>query len=72
DRVDLARLFERNITLAGGLAPARAYLPELLRAAAAGELNPSAVVDLVLPLGEIVAGYTAMDERLATKVHLTF
>ncbi|MCW2603518.1 MAG: dehydrogenase, partial [Pseudonocardiales bacterium] len=42
DRVDLARLFERNITLAGGLAPARAYLPELLRAAAAGELNPSA------------------------------
>lgn len=72
ERVDLARLFERNISLAGGLAPARAYLPELLRAAAAGELDPSPVVDLVLPLGELVAGYTAMDERLATKVHLTF
>lgn len=72
ERVDLARLFERNITLAGGLSPARAYLPELLRAAAAGELDPSAVVDLVLPLGELVAGYTAMDERLATKVQLTF
>ncbi len=72
ERVDLARLFERNITLAGGLAPARAYLPELLRAAAAGELDPSPVVDLVLPLGELVAGYTAMDERLATKVRLEF
>lgn len=72
ERVDLGRLFERNITLAGGLAPARAYLPELLRAAAAGQLDPSPVVDLVLPLGELVAGYTAMDERIATKVHLTF
>jgi threonine dehydrogenase-like Zn-dependent dehydrogenase len=72
ERVDLARLFERNITLAGGLAPAREYLPELLRAAASGELDPTPVVDLVLPLGELVAGYTAMDERLAIKVHLSF
>jgi threonine dehydrogenase-like Zn-dependent dehydrogenase len=72
EHVDLARLFERNITLSGGAAPARAYLPELLRAASAGELDPSPIVDLVLPLGELVAGYTAMDERLATKVRLTF
>jgi threonine dehydrogenase-like Zn-dependent dehydrogenase len=72
ERVDLARLFERNITLAGGIAPVRAYLPELMRAVAAGELDPAPIVDLVLPLGELVAGYTAMDERVATKVRLTF
>ena len=72
ERLDLARLFERNIVLAGGMAPVRAYLPELLRAAAAGELDPSPIVDLVLPLGELVAGFTAMDERIATKVRLSF
>ncbi|MCW2526098.1 MAG: dehydrogenase [Pseudonocardiales bacterium] len=69
--VELSRLYDRNITLAGGRAPSRSYLPELMRAAADGELNTSAAVDLVLPLGEIVDAYAALDERVATKVHLT-
>jgi threonine dehydrogenase-like Zn-dependent dehydrogenase len=69
--LDLSRLYERNITLAGGVAPARAYLPELVRAAVDGELNPAATIDLVLPLDEIVDAYAALDERVATKVHIT-
>jgi threonine dehydrogenase-like Zn-dependent dehydrogenase len=69
--VDLSRLYDRNITLAGGVAPARAYLPDLLRAAADGDLNAGSTVDLVLPLEEIVDAYAALDERVATKVHLT-
>ena len=69
--VDLSRLYDRNITLAGGVAPARAYLPDLLRAAADGELNAGSTVDLVLPFSEIVDAYAALDERVATKVHLT-
>jgi alcohol dehydrogenase len=69
--VDLSRLYDRNITLAGGVAPARAYLPDLLRAAADGELDPAATVDLVLPLDEIVDAYAALDARVATKVHIT-
>jgi alcohol dehydrogenase len=69
--VDLSRLFDRNITLAGGLVPARSYLPDLLRAAADGTLNPTAIVDLVLPLSEIVDAYAALDARVSTKVHLT-
>ncbi len=70
ERLDLARLFDRNITLAGGLTPARAYLPDILRAAAEGALDPRPLVDLVLPLEEIVDAYAALDARVATKVRL--
>lgn len=71
DSIALAGLFERNIGIAGGLAPARAALPALLRAAADGRLDPAVVVDLVLPLEEIADGYAALDARVATKVRLT-
>lgn len=68
--VDVTRLFERNITLAGGLVPARAYLPDLVRAAVDGAIDARAVVDLVLPLEEIVDAYASLDARVATKVRL--
>jgi threonine dehydrogenase-like Zn-dependent dehydrogenase len=71
ESVSLRGLFERNIGIAGGLAPARATLPALLRAAADGRLQPALVVDLVLPLQEIADGYAALDARVATKVRLT-
>lgn len=70
ERLDVTRLFDRNIVLAGGLAPARAYLPELMRAVVDGALDPRPLVDLVLPLDEIVDAYAALDARIATKVHL--
>ena len=34
----------------------------------AGRLDPSAVMDLTIPLDEVPAGYAAMDERRAIKV----
>ncbi|MEP6852144.1 MAG: zinc-binding dehydrogenase [bacterium] len=68
--VDVTRLFERNITLAGGLVPARAYLPELMRATIDGQFDAAAVVDLVLPLEEVVDAYASLDARVATKVRL--
>ena len=72
ERLDVSRLFDRNVALAGGLAPARAYLPELIQAVVDGALDPRPLVDLVLPLEEIVDAYAALDARVATKVHLTF
>jgi threonine dehydrogenase-like Zn-dependent dehydrogenase len=72
ERLDATRLFDRNISLAGGLTPARAYLPELIQAVVDGALDPRPLVDLVLPLDEIVDAYAALDARVATKVHLTF
>ena len=56
----------RNVRLTGGRAPVRNYIPELMDDVLAGRLDPSPVVDLVVPLKEVAAGYTAMDERRAT------
>ena len=72
ERLDVARLFDRNITLAGGLVPSRAYLPDLIRAVVDGALDPRPLVDLVLPLDEIVDAYASLDARVATKVRLAF
>ena len=43
--VDLGLLFGRNIGIAGGVTPARAYIPELLKDVALGDLDASAVFD---------------------------
>ena len=63
-------LFRRNITVGGGVAPARAYLPELLGDVLAGALNPGRVFDLELPLEKVAEGYAAMDERRSVKALL--
>jgi threonine dehydrogenase-like Zn-dependent dehydrogenase len=64
------RMFAKNTGLAGGVAPVRRYLPELLELVTSGKVNPGLVFDTVLPLSEVVAGYKAMDERTAIKVLL--
>jgi threonine dehydrogenase-like Zn-dependent dehydrogenase len=66
--IDVRGLFGRNITLAGGVAPARAYIPELLADVAAGTLDPSPLLDLTVPLEGVPDGYRAMDSREAIKV----
>lgn len=63
-------LFGNNIHVGGGIAPARAYIPELLDDVLAGTINPGRVFDLTLPLSEAPAAYAAMDERRAIKVLL--
>lgn len=72
ERLDMTRLFDRNITLAGGAAPARAYLPTLLQAVVDGTLAPDPLVDLVLPITEISDAYASLDDRIASKARLTF
>lgn len=64
------RMFAKNVGLAGGVAPVRRYLPELLDLVTSGAVNPGLVFDTVLPLAEVAAGYRAMDERTAIKVLL--
>ncbi|OUZ08294.1 IMP dehydrogenase [Aeromicrobium sp. PE09-221] len=63
--------FYRNIGLAGGVAPVRRYLDELLPDVLDGSIEPGRVFDLMLDLDEVADGYRAMDERRATKVLLT-
>jgi threonine dehydrogenase-like Zn-dependent dehydrogenase len=64
------RMFQRNIGLAGGMAPVRKYLPELLELTLSGTIDPGLVFDMTLPLEQSPEGYRAMDERRAIKVLL--
>ena len=64
------RMFQKNVGLAGGMAPVRRYLPELLDRVLSGAIDPGRVFDLTLPLDESAEGYRAMDERRAIKVLL--
>jgi threonine dehydrogenase-like Zn-dependent dehydrogenase len=66
----VGQLFRRNVSVGGGVAPARAYLPELLADVLAGRIDPSPVFDVELPLDEVADGYRAMHERTAIKVLL--
>ena len=66
----LRRMFQKNIGLAGGMAPVRKYLPQLLELVTAGTIEPGLVFDRTLPLAEVAEGYRAMDERRAVKVLL--
>ena len=64
-------LFFSAVHLHGGPAPVRRYLPELIDLIWRREIDPGKVFDLTLPLEDAAEGYTAMDERRATKVLLT-
>ncbi|WKN50554.1 zinc-dependent alcohol dehydrogenase family protein [Nocardioides sp. Arc9.136] len=66
----VGRMFQKNVGLAGGMAPVRRYLPELLDLVLSGTIDPGRVFDLTLPLDQVADGYRAMDERRAIKVLL--
>lgn len=66
--VDTVACFLRNITVTGGLAPSRAYLPGLVDDVLAGRIDPSPVFDHVVTLDDAALGYEAMAARTATKV----
>ncbi len=66
--VDIGQMFDRNVSLRGGVAPARKYLPELLADVLAGTLDPSPVFDQRVGLDGVPDGYAAMNGRSALKV----
>ena len=68
--IPLRYLFDKNITVSGGMAPARTYIPELLADVLAGKINPGRVFDVEMSLEDAPAAYKAMDERRAIKVLL--
>ncbi len=60
--------FRRNLTLTGGVAPARAYMEELMPHILSGEIRPGRVFDCIVPLGQVAEGYRLMNDREALKV----
>lgn len=61
-------VFFRNITLTGGVAPARAYIEELLPDVLDGRIEPGRVFDCTIGLDDVPDGYRAMAAREALKV----
>jgi hypothetical protein len=68
EAMDMQRMFRHNISLRGGVAPVRAYIPEMIPDVLSGKLDASAVLDREVALDGVPAGYAAMDRREAIKV----
>ena len=68
DTLNIRRMFGENISLRGGVAPVRAYIPELLDDVLAGTLDPAPVLNMTVDLDGVPDGYEAMDTRRAIKV----
>ena len=71
DGIHPGTLFMKNATLAGGVAPARVYIPELLADIVAGALDPSPVLDHATDLEGVPDAYAAMNDRSAIKAYFT-
>lgn len=64
--------FFHNITIAGGPAPVRAYIEELLPDILEGRIQPGRVFDRITDLDGVPDGYRAMNDREAIKVMIRF
>ncbi|MGW0804728.1 hypothetical protein [Nonomuraea sp. NPDC002799] len=63
-----ADLIMRNITLTGGVSPARAYIEELMPDILDGTIDPGRVFDRTAGLDDVPGAYRDMAERRALKV----
>jgi threonine dehydrogenase-like Zn-dependent dehydrogenase len=68
EAINMQRMFRHNISLRGGVAPVRAYIPGMIPDVLSGKLDPSAVLDREVALDGVPEGYAAMDRREAIKV----
>lgn len=66
--IGMDSLFRHNIRLAGGPAPVRAYIDELMPDILAGTIEPGKVFDATTNLDGVPAGYKDMDNRKSLKV----
>ncbi|WP_086829055.1 zinc-binding dehydrogenase [Allokutzneria sp. NRRL B-24872] len=64
--------FGRNVTVTGGVAPARHYIPELLPDIMEGRVEPGRVFDRMIGISAVPEGYRAMAAREALKVQILF
>lgn len=62
------QMFYNNVTVAGGPAPTRAYIHELLPDVMEGRIEPGLVFDRTVGLDGVPDGYRAMNDREALKV----
>ena len=66
--IGMGSLFRHNLRLAGGPAPVRAYIEELMPDILDGTIEPGKVLDTTTDLDGVPAGYRGMAERNSLKV----
>ena len=64
--------FYSNITIAGGPAPVRAYMHELMPDVLEGRIEPGLVFDRITNIDGVPDGYRAMNDREVIKVMIEF
>lgn len=64
--------FFSNVTIAGGPAPVRAYIDELLPDVLEGRIEPGRVFDRTTDINGVPDGYRAMNDRESIKVMIEF
>ena len=62
------QMFYNNVAVAGGPAPTRAYIDELLPDVVEGRIEPGRVFDRTVDLDGVPDGYRAMNDRESLKV----
>ncbi len=66
-QIPMDRLFQKNLTVGGGMAPVLSYMPTLLQVVLSGQIHPGQVFTQSFPLEEAAEAYAAMDQRRAIK-----
>ncbi|MFH9228953.1 zinc-binding dehydrogenase [Streptomyces lydicus] len=66
--IGFGSLFRHNLRLAGGPAPVRAYIEELMPDILSGTIEPGKVFDVTTDLDGVPAGYQDMADRKSLKV----
>ncbi|GAA3139910.1 zinc-binding dehydrogenase [Streptomyces rectiviolaceus] len=66
-----ASMIMRNITLTGGMSPARAYIEELMPDVLDGSIEPGRVFDRTFSLDEVPQAYRSMADRRVLKALIT-
>lgn len=70
--LNVTDFFLRNLTLRGGVAPSRKYIPELLPLIEQGRLDPTHVISHRLSLDEVPKGYEIMNNRTDGAIKVVF
>ena len=65
--LDLAAMFPTNVTITGGISPARHYMSMVLNDVLSGKINPGLVYTKEYALGDIAQAYDDMDHRRTIK-----
>ncbi|MCH8329609.1 MAG: zinc-binding dehydrogenase, partial [Nanoarchaeota archaeon] len=70
--LNVTDFFLRNLTLRGGVASSRTYIPKLLPMVEENKFDPTLVISHRISLDEVPKGYELMDNRTEDALKIVF